>query len=76
MAASFLPRLPIQEVFVLDHDNNVLQLTNFRVSIRGPNAERRRTRRGLIASAGPVGSNPTENCQIFSIDRIGAICAS
>src|SRR5262245_29817664 len=63
--------LTIFEVFLLE-GKNLLQLTNFgRVD----------TGRGLLsanggrvfftASADPLGANPSENCQLFSIDRVG-----
>jgi len=63
----------IYEVFVIDEGKNVLQLTNF---------HRSETWSSLLdvdqehvyfnASADPLGSNPSENCQLFSIERTGA----
>jgi hypothetical protein len=61
----------IFEVFI-DDGTNLLQLTNFRradtlwavLSLDGQ-------RVFLTASADPLGTNPTENCQIFSVDALG-----
>jgi hypothetical protein len=63
----------IQEIFVVDEGKNALQLTNFR---------RRDTFTEVVdidrehiyftASADPLGSNPSANCQMFSIERTGA----
>jgi hypothetical protein len=63
----------IREIFVVDEGKNVLQLTNFR---------RQDTLTALVdvdrdtvffeASADPFGENPSRNCQLFSIDRLGA----
>jgi hypothetical protein len=68
------PRTTIQDLFVLD-GKNLLQLTNFRrsdtaefgalVGVGGQHVF-------FPASADPLGTNPTENCQLFSIDRTGA----
>jgi hypothetical protein len=62
----------IAEVFLLD-GRNLLQLTNFHrvdtaATFLGVNAQRVFFR----ASADPLGSNPTQNCQLFSIDSLGA----
>lgn len=59
------------EVFLLDH-GNLLQLTNFRrpdtlratLDIDGQ-------RVFFLASGDPLKTNPSENCQIFSIDTLG-----
>ena len=67
----------IQEIFVTDGPN-LLQLTNFqRVDTGGGEALVDVDRQTVFfhASANPPeldGSNPSENCQIFSIDRLGA----
>ena len=62
----------IVEVFVSDGDN-VLQLTDFRRrDVFNPTVSVDGSRVFFAASANPPsGSNPTENCQIFSIDRTG-----
>ncbi len=63
----------IREIFVIDEEKNILQLTSFR---------RQDTFSALVdvdrehvyfnASADPLGINPSLNCQLFSIDRLGA----
>ena len=59
-------------MFVIDRDNDVLQLTNFRrVDTLNPTLSADGQRVFFSASADPLGTNPTENCQIFSIDRTG-----
>jgi len=64
--------LGILEVFVRN-GTNLLQLTNFRRddtltgSLSGD-----RQRVFFLASADPFGMNPSENCQIFSIDALGS----
>ena len=63
----------VQEVFAFD-GKNLLQLTNFgrtetgRGALAGADGEHV----FFLASADPLGSNPTKNCQLFSIDRLGA----
>jgi hypothetical protein len=62
----------IFDVFLVDGDN-VLQLTNFRRAdtysvILGVD----RVTVFFAASANPFGENPSEECQVFSIDRLGA----
>jgi hypothetical protein len=62
----------IGEVFVFD-GTDVLQLTNFRridTSFFGPFYSKRDQRVYFTASEDPFGTNPTENCQIFSIEPI------
>ncbi len=62
---------PCKEIYLLDH-SELLQLTNFcrpdtfagTQSIDGQRAF-------FVASADPFQTNPTMNCQIFSIDRLG-----
>jgi hypothetical protein len=62
----------IQEVFDIDRDNNILQLTDFqRVDTYTPTVSVDGARVLFTASADPLGTNPTENCQIFSIDPAG-----
>ena len=52
--------------------NNLLQLTNFhREDTFNPNLSADGQRVFFSAGADPLGTNPTENCQIFSIDRNG-----
>jgi hypothetical protein len=73
MPVNATPGFPatIAEVFLLEGPR-LLQLTNFRrndtarelLSINGRRAFFR-------ASADPLGTNPTENCQLFSIDTLG-----
>ncbi len=61
------------EVAVSD-GTNVVQLTNFGRSDTvnfSPFYNPRDERVYFTASADPFGSNPTENCQIFSIDPLG-----
>jgi hypothetical protein len=51
----------------------VLQLTNFRrVDTGGPAVDVDREHISFTASADPLGTNPSYNCQLFSIDRLGA----
>jgi hypothetical protein len=62
----------IREVFVFDQNYNVLQLTNFRRGDTWPalvDVDRKHIY--FPASANPLGTNPSENCQLFSIDRLG-----
>ncbi len=64
---------PITEVFVVD-GSNVLQLTSFRRTDTAPGPpyySARDQRVYFSASANPLGKNPTENCQLFSIDPLG-----
>ncbi|MBZ5559304.1 MAG: hypothetical protein LAO77_18685 [Acidobacteriia bacterium] len=61
----------ITEVFAVDGPN-LLQLTNFRrVDTGGSIFDVDRQTVYFSASANPFRSNPSENCQIFSIDRLG-----
>jgi len=65
-------RVPISEVFFRD-GKTLLQLTNFRL----PDTfigfvDTRRMRAFFLASADPLGTNPTHNCQMFSIDTSGS----
>jgi hypothetical protein len=62
----------INEVFVIDQQKNVLQLTNFRrADTGGALVDVDREHVYFQASADPLGANPSENCQLFSIDRLG-----
>jgi len=66
------PTLPITEMFVRQ-GVNLLQLTNFRrVDTGGAFVGRNRGRVFFEASADPLGRNPGEYCQLFSIDTLGA----
>jgi hypothetical protein len=61
----------VQEVFVID-GKNFLQLTNFDrddTIARFLGVNRRRA--FFVASADPLGTNPSQNCQLFSIDTLG-----
>jgi len=63
--------LTIFEVFLLD-GKELLQLTNFRRVDTGRGFLSANGRRVFFtASADPFGANPSENCQLFSIDRVG-----
>ncbi len=65
-------RPTIGEVFLLN-GKNLLQLTNFRrVDTFGHFLSANRQRAFFTASADPFGTNPTENCQLFSIGTLGA----
>src|SRR5262249_44087985 len=61
-------------IFVIDGSNNVLQLTNFRrAETVNPTLTADGQRIIFAASADhpSLHTNPTEDCQIFSIDRTG-----
>ena len=63
----------IAEIFVFD-GTNLLQLTNFgRADTgEGPSLVGADGQHVFFsASADPLGTNPSENCQLFSIDRLG-----
>ncbi len=61
-----------REMFLLDHEN-VLQLTNFgRLDTLSGTQSADGERTFFRASVNPFGNNPFENCQIFSIDRLGS----
>ncbi len=74
MAANPLPGFApasIFEVFLLG-GKNLLQLTNFgRWDTAGELLSVDRRRVFFRASADPFGTNPFENCQLFSIDTLG-----
>jgi hypothetical protein len=57
----------IQEIFFFDGGQNFLQLTNFHRADTGRFPGDARQRVFFKASADPLGTNPTNNCQIFSI---------
>ena len=61
----------IQEVFDVDQSNNVLQLTNFRRTDTYTATVSADGQRVFFSAAADPGTNPTENCQLFSIDRNG-----
>jgi hypothetical protein len=62
----------IREVFRLD-GKNLLQLTNFgRSDTLGLSQSVDGGRTFFYAAADPLKQNPTGNCQLFSIDRVGA----
>jgi hypothetical protein len=62
----------IQEVFDIDRDNNILQLTNFRrVDTLTPTVSADGNVLFTASVNPPSGTNPAENCQVFSIDRTG-----
>ena len=66
----YYPNFSIREVFVQD-GTNVLQVTDFRrwdTSLWAPLYSARDQRVYFTASADPFGTNPTENCQIFSVE--------
>jgi hypothetical protein len=63
----------IRELFLVDGDN-LLQLTNFRRSDTNLGAQTLpsgKERILFVASADPFGANSRDQCQIFSIDRLG-----
>jgi hypothetical protein len=61
----------INEVFLLDR-RNLLQLTNFhRVDTGSQFLDVDGRRVFFRASADPLGINPSENCQLFSVDAFG-----
>jgi len=62
---------PLTEAFLQD-SKNLIQLTNFRRTDTFTgflNPTRRRA--FFVASADPLGTNPFEECQIFSVDTVG-----
>ena len=62
----------IWEVFVVDEEKTALQLTNFRrVDTQAGTVDVDGEHVYFFASADPLGANRSENCQIFSIDRLG-----
>ena len=65
-------RTGIREVFAIDGSNEI-QLTNFQREETGEvqifDVDRQTVY--FEASADPFGTNPSENCQIFSVDRLG-----
>ncbi len=61
------------ELFLLD-GRKLLQLTNFGhgdTGLGGKLLDRRAQRGYFTASADPLGENPSQNCQLFSIDTLG-----
>lgn len=62
----------IQEVFTVDADDNVVQLTNFhRTDTYAPTVSVDGRRVLFSAVTNRSGTNPKENCQLFSVDRSG-----
>jgi len=64
---------PVIEVFVIS-GTDVLQMTNFRrtdTATSGAFYSKREGRVYFTASANPLGINPENTCQIFSIDPLG-----
>jgi hypothetical protein len=62
----------IREIFVIDEGKNILQLTNFRrVDTTNAFVDVDQEHVYFTASADPLGTNPSGNCQMFSIDRSG-----
>jgi hypothetical protein len=62
---------PCLEIYLLDREN-LLQLTNFcRPDTFRETVDVDGERVFFIASADPLGKNPSENCQLFSIGRLG-----
>ena len=72
IAANPLPfSSSIVESFLID-GRNLVQLTNFgRRDAFGELLSVDRRRVFFRASADPLGTNPSENCQLFSVDRFG-----
>ena len=59
-------------MFDVDQNNNVLQLTNFRrTDTYNATVSADGERVFFSAATDRLGTNPTENCQLFSIDRNG-----
>jgi hypothetical protein len=66
------PTLSVKEVFLLG-GRDVLQLTHFdRVDTNGRLLDDAGRRAFFVASADPLGKNPSGNCQLFSIDNLGS----
>jgi hypothetical protein len=61
----------IFEVFFYDGGQNLLQLTNFHRIDSWPFGGDARQRVFFVATADPLGTNPSNNCQIFSIGPLG-----
>jgi len=66
-----IPGEAAHEAFLIDGDN-VLQLTSFHLPDTGVRPGVVRETIFLTAAADPFGGNPSNNCQIFSVDRTGA----
>jgi dipeptidyl aminopeptidase/acylaminoacyl peptidase len=61
------------EIFVVDEGQNILQLTNFhRSDTWWALVDGDREHVYFTASADPLGTNPSGNCQLFSTDRLGS----
>ncbi len=61
----------IWEIFFYDGGQNLLQLTNFHRVDSEPFGGDARQRVFFTASADPLGTNPSNNCQIFSVASLG-----
>ena len=72
--AGYVPGAPgFSEIYVFDERGDALQLTNFQRTDTGSARADVDGRRVLFtASVDPFGANPSESCQIFSIDRLGS----
>ncbi len=67
------PGQPIVEVFLVNPRRSVLQLTNLRrIDTDGQFLDTAAGRVFFRASADPFGTNPQHDCQLFSIDVLGA----
>jgi WD40 repeat protein len=67
-----VPGSAAKEVFVVDQSDDILQLTDFsRPDTLTPTLSADGQRVIFAASANPLGKNPKQNCQLFSIDRLG-----
>lgn len=75
----FAESRPIEEAFLLD-GKQLIQLTNFHrsdtysefLTENGRRVFFRASKNVFSTRANPAGTNPPENCQLFSIDRLGA----
>ena len=65
------PGSSIYEIFFFDGGQELLQLTNFHRADTHTFGGDARRRVFLLASANPLGTNPSENCQIFSVASLG-----
>jgi hypothetical protein len=62
----------INEIFVIDEGRNVLQLTNFRRADTGGALVDVDREQVYFEASANLGTNPSENCQLFSINRLGS----
>jgi hypothetical protein len=61
----------IVEIFFFDGEHNISQLTNFHRNDTHTFGGEAQHRVFIVASANPLGTNPSENCQIFSVAALG-----